>query len=262
VTLPVPTLNYYQGNQNQNDWNFKYQPSRYPGGGYFEKFTFPNKEPQAIVAGESDKKIRSDSGKIFFPDEVSDPVKQDKKAYHFSSDSDVRPIWKIRHRPTTSTMGSRMKQKPFNGIREMSSAVDGSTPSNEPKQLPDVTLNNKMFNDIITESEGSGFPRKSVSAKLSKLNQEDRVRVAAAVEEFYDWLRKKGPAKEKLANKSGLETALDKNCQPSGDDDDESGNTTEHHISDQSLVAGLNNQNCPDGQVRLENGECKVKVAV
>lgn len=102
----------------------------------------------------------------------------------------------------------------------------------------------------------------AVQASKGKPSQQERVR--QAVQEYYKWLllnRPKFQQKESIKCQKPVE-AGSSDITSSVDAASVSSSKPGSVISDQSLVSGLKDQKCPEGQIRLQNGECRVKLDI
>ncbi|CAL8095723.1 unnamed protein product [Orchesella dallaii] len=243
VAVPIPTLvNHYYHSPKCN-LNLKYRDSRHPEI-YHDKFVFPNKDPWTFFDERSEKSRpnKMDMGKIYFPDDTT-TTSTEKPYIKTMLEPEARPIWSIHDRPSTATQSIESTKPELEQTNSLPSSTDG-TNKKYILQLPNLDS---------TDQNAPPRPMLPLSAHVPKPTEQERV--AAAVQEFYQWLKNSSPArKRKPTIQNSSEDPPSTYILPP------SAIASLH--SEHSLVSGLKYPKCPNNQVRLGNGECKVKVDV
>lgn len=201
-----------------------------------------------------------------FLDEIPDVTEE--KRYQFPSENEARPVWETNYRPTSSDSSSSSKWPTVSQMKNAVSAEDGSIRIESP-----TVIQEQLSETIQHAYMGSNNKhQQNINFKTSmKMTEEERVQ--EAVQEFYKWL-KLSRARSKGQQQKGIETPTTR-CPETGNGNlagisvssknnhgSAATKTDSSIVSDQSLVAGLKDQKCPEGQIRLENGECRVKVEI
>ncbi|ODM98892.1 hypothetical protein Ocin01_07789 [Orchesella cincta] len=190
VAVPIPTLVNHYYHSSKCNLNMKYRLSRHPEI-YHDKFVFPNKDP--LYFEEKSEKLRPsklDMGQIFFPDDA--PTTE--KSYIIAEpETGARPIWSFHHRPSTDIQTIESTKPVLETNKKFAPVIDGSNKNKQLLQLPntDSTYHNAPVRTMLP---------------LSATKPSEPERVAAAVQEFYQWLKQSSPSRRRkptVQNSSG-----------------------------------------------------------
>lgn len=176
-----------------------------------------------------------------------------EKTYKYS-ESETRPIWKMHGRPSAAIPSIREPELDLGFMSSNPPTEEGTYGQQQPPRRKSPPKRKK-----IQTTANDNEPAKAISSELAslldvsdkQLSEEQLVNVAA--KEFYQWLKhsksKKKDCKHSHQSSTGLATSS--NQKITGD-----------NISEHTLAAGFKDLKCPDGQVRVESGDCKDKVEV
>lgn len=152
-------------------------------------------------------------------------------------------------------------------MKNVVSAEDGSIRIESP-----TAIQEQLSEPIVHSNTGSNNKNQQNINFKTNMKISEQERVQEAVQEFYKWLTlTRARSKGQQQIQKGIETPTTR-CPETGLAGINVSSKNNHGsaatkvdssiISDQSLVAGLKEQKCPEGQIRLENGECRVKVEI